>query len=169
MLLPVFCDKVRTRQNCVAHICCYSGSIAESIPLKFTLTHGLSALLAVLSLPTHLLAQTTADPAAPPPTPQADINTMPKWSEFPVPPTNITTPAEFQADVTETQAKRQQLQTETSALVWDDTVPEPFAADARGRIDPAHTAPIEAETTPAQIDAMAAELRKRAAPPPVIK
>jgi hypothetical protein len=134
--------------------------------------HRLSALLtalAVLSVPTHLMAQTVSDPAAPPPPPQADINTMPKWSEFPVPPTNITTPAEFRADVAETQAKRQQLQAETRALVWDNTVPETFAADARGRIDPALTAPIDAQVTPAQIDAQAAELRKRAAPPPVIK
>ena len=122
------------------------------------------AALALLAAPTHLLAQTTTEA-----TPQADINSMPKWSEFPVPPTDITTPAEFQAAVTDTLAKRQQLKTETDALVWDDTVPETFAADARGRIDPAHTAPIEAQTTPAQIDALAEELRKRAAPPPVIK
>jgi hypothetical protein len=146
-----------------------SGSIAESIPLKFTFAHRLSVSLAVLALtalPTHLLAQATAD--APPP-PQADINSMPKWSEFPVPPTNITTAAEFKADVTETQARRQQLRTETRALVWDDTVPETFAADARGRIDPVLSGPVDAQVTPAQIDAMAAELRKRAAPPPVVK
>ncbi|MCR6661029.1 MAG: hypothetical protein NVV72_17480 [Asticcacaulis sp.] len=137
--------------------------------MKFTSAHRLSAPLAALALlvgPTHLLAQTAAEPAAP----QADINSMPKWSEFPVPPTDITTPAEFQAAVTETLGKRQQLKTETDALVWDDTVPETFAADARGRIDPAHTAPIEAQTTtPAQINALAEDLRKRAAPPPVIK
>lgn len=137
--------------------------------MKFTSAHRLSAPLAALALlvgPTHLLAQTAAEPAAA----QADINSMPKWSEFPVPPTEITTPAEFQAAVTDTLAKRQQLKTETDALVWDDTVPETFAADARDRIDPAHTAPIEAQTTtPAQINALAEDLRKRAAPPPVIK
>ncbi|MGN6365301.1 hypothetical protein [Asticcacaulis taihuensis] len=136
--------------------------------MKFTSAHHMSAPLAMLALllaPTHLLAQTATET-----TPQADINSMPKWSEFPVPPTNITTPAEFQAAVTDTLAKRQQLKTETDALVWDDIVPETFAADARGRIDPAHTAPIEAQTTtPAQINALAEDLRKRAAPPPVIK
>lgn len=168
MVLPVFCDKFGTRENCVAHICCYSGSIAESIPLKLTFAHLLPAslvLLGVTLLPTHLLAQTASDvaPAA------ANINTMPKWSEFPVPPVNVTTSAEFQAEVTETLQKRQQLRTEARALVWDDTVPETFATDARARIDSAHSGPIDAQTTPAQIDALAAELRKRAAPPPVIK
>jgi hypothetical protein len=141
-----------------------SGSIAESIPLKFTLAHRLSILLALTAFPTQLLAQTTAD--APPP--QADINSMPKWSEFPVPPTNVTTAAEFQADVSEAQEKRQQLRTEVRALVWDNTVPENFA-EARDRIDPAFTAPIEAQTTPAEINALADELRKRATPPPVVK
>ncbi len=172
MLLPVFCARLRTRQNCVAHFLLFQAAIAESIPLKFPFTPCLPvsvALLIMMSCPTHLLAQTAADQAAPTPQPQADINTMPKWSEFPVPPTNITTPAEFQADVTQTLQKRQQLQSETSALVWDDTVPETFAEDARGRLDPAHLAPIDAQVTPAQIDAQAAELRKRAAPPPIIK
>lgn len=144
-----------------------SGSIAESIPLKLTLAHRLSVSLAVLALtsfPTHLLAQTTAD-AAPP---QADINSMPKWSEFPVPPTNVTTAAEFQTDVSEALTKRTQLRTEVRALVWDNTVPENFA-EARDRIDPAHSGPIETQTSPAQINALADELRKRAAPPPVVK
>jgi hypothetical protein len=52
--------------------------------------------------------------------------------------------------------------------VWDNTVPENFA-EARDRIDPAFTAPIEAQTTPAEINALADELRKRATPPPVVK
>lgn len=141
-----------------------SGSIAESIALKFTLAHRLSVLLALMAFPAQLLAQTTAD--APPP--QADINSMPKWSEFPVPPTNVTTAAEFQADVSKALEKRQQLRTEVRALVWDNTVPENFA-EARDRIDPAFTAPIEAQTTPAEINALADELRKRATPPPVVK
>jgi hypothetical protein len=141
-----------------------SGSIAESIALKFTLAHRLSVLLALMAFPAQLLAQTTAD--APPP--QADINSMPKWSEFPVSPTNVTTAAEFQADVSKALEKRQQLRTEVRALVWDNTVPENFA-EARDRIDPAFTAPIEAQTTPAEINALADELRKRATPPPVVK
>jgi hypothetical protein len=141
-----------------------SGSIAESIALKFTLAHRLSVLLALMAFPAQLLAQTTAD--APPP--QADLNSMPKWSEFPVPPTNVTTAAEFQADVSKALEKRQQLRTEVRALVWDNTVPENFA-EARDRIDPAFTAPIEAQTTPAEINALADELRKRATPPPVVK
>ena len=132
--------------------------------MKLTLAHCLSVWL--LLVPVPLLAQTAADPAAPPP--QTDIDTMPKWSEFPVPPANITTPAEFQADVTQTLEKRQQLRTEVRALVWDNTTPDNFA-EARDRIDPAHSSPIEAQTTPAQINALADELRKRAVPPPVIK
>lgn len=130
--------------------------------MRFTIAHRLLALLAIMSVPTHLLAQTVPDPA-----PRADMDTMPKWSEFPVPPANITTAAEFKADVTATLEKRKQLGTEVRALVWDDTVPDTFAAEARGRIDPAFSGPVDSQLTPAQIDAMAAELRKRAAPPPV--
>ena len=142
--------------------------------MKFTFTHRLSvslAMLALTSFPTHLLAQTVADPApesAPTPASQADMNSMPKWSDFPVPPTNVPTAAEFKADVSESLSKRKQLRTEVRALVWDNTVPENFDA-ARDRIDPAHSAPIDSQATPAEIDARAAELRKRATPPPVIK
>jgi hypothetical protein len=140
--------------------------------LKFILSHRLSASLALLVLallPTQLLAQATPDSAASAPQPRSDLNTMPKWSDFPVPPTNVTTNAEYQADVNETLAKRRQLRTEVRALVWDGTVPESYAKAARDRLDPAQMTPIDPQTTPAQIDALAAELRKRAAPPPVIK
>lgn len=135
--------------------------------MKLTLAPRLSvflALLALMSTPTHLLAQTAADTVPP----QADINIMPKWSEFPVPPTDITTDAEYKTDVSEALGKRKQLRTEVRALVWDNTVPENFT-EARDRIDPALKAPIETQTTPAQINALADELRKRAAPPPVVK
>jgi hypothetical protein len=142
--------------------------------LKFTLAHRLSvslAFLALASLPTHPLAQTapnpTPDPAQETAT-QADMDSMPKWSEFPLPPTNVPTAAEFKADVSAALGKRRQLRTEIRALVWDNTVPENFAA-ARDRLDPAHSAPIDAQATPAEMDALAAELRKRATPPPVIK
>ncbi len=132
--------------------------------MKLTIAHRLPVSLALLALtlPTHLLAQTAA------PAPQANIDSMPKWSEFPLPPTDVPTAAEFKADVAMALDKRRQLRTEVRALVWDNTVPENFAA-ARDRIDPAHTAPIDAQTTPAQMEALAAELRKRATPPPVIK
>lgn len=146
--------------------------------MKFTLAHRLSislALLALASFPTHLLAQTAPNPTPEPaqetataPAPQADMDSMPKWSEFPLPPTNVPTAAEFKADVSAALGKRKQLRTEVRALVWDNTVPENFAA-ARDRLDPSHSAPIDAQATPAEMDALAAELRKRATPPPVIK
>lgn len=140
-------------------------------------------VLALISGATHLWAQTTdtapqttPDTAAtqeipeavPQSTPPANLNTMPKWSEFPVPPTNVPTAKQVKAQVDITQAKGRQLKAEVDALVWDDTKAEPFAADAKSRIDPAQAAPVDAHLTPAQIDAMAADLHKRGeAPPPI--
>jgi hypothetical protein len=138
----------------------------ERIPLKQSHLLRLPVsllMLCVIAAPTHLWAQTTE------PAPPANLNSMPKWSEFPAAPANVPTALDFKANVDETQAKGQQLKTETDALVWDDTVAETFAENARERIDPAQSAPIDAKNTPEQIDAMAAELRKRATPPPPIK
>jgi len=172
MLLPVFCTKIRNKPGYGPselrrkYLLLYRRHSGEH-PLKPILAHRLFTLPALLALalfPTRLLAQTAAGSATPP----ANISSMPKWSEFPVPPTNITTADQFRAEVTETLEKRKQLRTEVRALVWDDTVPETFAQAARGRIDPAFSGPLDAQVTPAQIDALAAELRKRAAPPPVV-
>ncbi|MFT4075676.1 MAG: hypothetical protein QM647_09100 [Asticcacaulis sp.] len=148
-------------------------------------------VLALASGATHLWAQTTdaapqatsetapqATPETLPPTSpepaaqttaQANLDTMPKWSEFPVPPTDVPTAREIKAQVHATKTKGKQLKAEVAALVWDDTVAETFAADAKSRIDPAQAGPIDTDLTPAQIDAMAADLRKRGAAPPPIK
>jgi len=94
---------------------------------------------------------------------------MPKWSEFPVPPENIPTAAQYLVEVNATRAKRIQLRDEIRALVWDPETPASYENATRSRIDPARMAPVDQAFTPAEIDAMAAELRRRAAPPPVIQ
>lgn len=100
--------------------------------------------------------------------PAANINSMPKWSEFPLPPENVPTPAELLAKVTETKNQRQQLRTEVRALVWDESDPNVFAETARDKINPSLAGPVDGTSSVAEIEALAAELRRRAAPPPVI-
>lgn len=100
--------------------------------------------------------------------PAANINSMPKWSEFPLPPEKVPTPAELLAKVTETQNQRRQLRTEVRALVWDESDPNVFAETAHGQINPSLAGPVDSTSSVAEIEALAAELRRRAAPPPVV-
>ena len=107
-------------------------------------------------------AQTTPEASA------ANIDSMPKWSEFPLPPENVPTPAELLAKVTETKDQRKQLRTEVRALVWDESDPNVFAETAHGQINPSLAGPVDGTSSVAEIEALAAELRRRAAPPPVV-
>jgi hypothetical protein len=100
--------------------------------------------------------------------PAPNINSMPKWSEFPLPPEKVPTPAELLAKVTETQNQRRLLRTEVRALVWDESDPTVFAETARDKINPSLAGPVEATYSVAEIEALAAELRRKAAPPPVV-
>ena len=107
-----------------------------------------------------------ADSAAPS-QPSAPLDTMPRWSEFPGVPDAVPTPAEIRLRVNAQLAKRQELDKSVAALVWDKQEPEAIAAEAKGHIDPAYLQPIDPVMTPQQIDAFAASLRAKAAPPPV--
>jgi len=112
-------------------------------------------------------AQSQDGDAAAPVRPSAPLNTMPRWSEFPGAPEAVPTPAEIRLRVNAQLAKRQELDTAVAGLVWDKQEPEAIAAEAKGHIDPAYLQPIDPVMTPQQIDAFAAALRARAAPPPV--
>lgn len=112
-------------------------------------------------------AQSPAVDAAKPAQPSAPLNTMPRWSEFPGAPEAVPTPAEIRLRVNAQLAKRQELDTAVSALVWDRQEPDAIAAEAKGHLDPAYLQPIDPVMTPQQIDAFAASLRAKAAPPPV--
>ncbi len=119
--------------------------------------------------------QTTAiiDPpivSAPPlsaPPPVSSL-TMPKWSEFPVPPTNVPTPAVFAARVQAATARQVQLSREMAAITWDNDIGEPFAAASRNRFKADKLKPIDPALSTDQINAYAASVRQRAAPPPVV-
>lgn len=108
----------------------------------------------------------TADASASP-QPSASLNTMPRWSEFPAAPEAVPTPAEIRLRVNAQLAKRQELKTAVAALVWDKHEPNAIAAEAKSHIDPAYLQPVDPVMTPQQIDAFAASLRAKAAPPPV--
>ena len=99
--------------------------------------------------------------------PSAPLNTMPRWSEFPGAPEGVPTPAEIKLRVNAQLAKRQQLNAEVAALVWDKQEPDAIAARAKSEIDPAYLQPVDPIMTRDQAEAYAASLRAKAAPPPI--
>lgn len=116
------------------------------------------------------MAQAQSQTAADETTPfqlSAPLNTKPRWAEFPAPPEGVPTPAEIKLRVNAQLAKRRQLNAETAALVWDKQEPDAIAAEAKGHLDPAYLQPVDPIMTPQQIDAFAAALRAKAAPPPI--
>ncbi|MGA9658407.1 MAG: hypothetical protein WBQ60_04820 [Asticcacaulis sp.] len=115
-------------------------------------------------------AQSPADPAQPVAAPPAaNLNSMPKWSEFPVPPKDVPTAADIRQKVLVAENKRRQLNTEVDAIVWDEGDPDAYAKAAFAKIDPEKSEALSLYTTPEAMDARAAELRRRAAPPPIAK
>jgi hypothetical protein len=99
--------------------------------------------------------------------PSAPLNTMPRWAEFPAPPEGVPTPQEIKLRVNAQLARRQQLDSEVAALVWDKQEPDAIAAQAKAQIDPAYLTPVEPIMTREQAEAYAASLRAKAAPPPI--
>jgi len=99
--------------------------------------------------------------------PSAPLNTMPRWAEFPAPPEGVPTPQEIKLRVNAQLARRQQLDSEVAALVWDKQEPDVIAAQAKALIDPAYLKPVEPIMTSQEAEAFAAALRAKAAPPPI--
>lgn len=108
----------------------------------------------------------TPTPAVPDAAPASSL-TMPKWSEFPLPPKNVPTKADIAADVKEQNAKATRLSAQVAGLKWDPEVAEPFRKQLLSRIDPAYLKPIDAPMSLDAIEALGADLRRRAVPPPV--
>ncbi len=125
--------------------------------VRFAVLSGV--LCGVASLSTTSLAQTSPAPGA--------LGTMPKWAEFPVVPTDVPTAADIKARVNAEQAVQKQLNAEVAALVWDRQEPDQIRADLSGRIDLKHAGAVDEAMTPAQMEALAAALRAKAAPPPI--
>lgn len=94
------------------------------------------------------------------------VDTLPKWSEFPVPPSDVPTVAEFAQRVNSQTKASAQLKTEVSALTWDKEKPEPYADATLSRLNPIYIKRLDATLSRQEIEALAAELRRRAAPPP---
>ncbi len=109
--------------------------------------------------------QASAQTAAPetPPVP----STAPHWSEFPAAPENVPTVADIRMKVDAQLQKQRQLQSELAALNWDPQEPDKIYAEATSHIVPAMLTSVDPAMTPAQVDAYAANLRAKAAPPPI--
>lgn len=118
--------------------------------------------------------QTTAviDPpivAAPPLTapPPVSSLTMPKWSEFPVPPTGVPTPKDIAVQVKMQTDTAAALTAEVANLHWDGDAAEPFKAQTVARLDPDMLKPVDEQMSAEAIEAFGADLRRKAVPPPV--
>ena len=95
-------------------------------------------------------------------------SSFPKWSEFPVAPKNVPTPADFAQRVQMQSVQAQALKTEVAAIVWDTGTAEDLAAKSKGRLNPVFMKPVDQAMSQADIEALAASLRKRATPPPIV-
>jgi hypothetical protein len=103
-------------------------------------------------------------PAAPP---SPSLSTMPHWSEFPVPPTDVPTAADIKERVDAQIVARDLLRAQFRALPWDAFEPEALAAAIHAQINPAMLTPVDAPMTAEQLESMGAALRAKAAPPPI--
>ncbi|AQR63475.1 hypothetical protein BZG35_10290 [Brevundimonas sp. LM2] len=93
--------------------------------------------------------------------------TYPRWADFPKTSSDTLRPVEVAARVNTLRASAGALAGEASRIEWtlDDSVA--FAAGINARIDAQAIAPVTAETQ-AEVEAFAADLRRRgAAPPPI--
>ena len=106
-------------------------------------------------------------PPIPPATPKNDL-TMPKWSEFPVPPKDVPTVTDIAARVKTQDELRKQLTAEVAALQWDGDDPQKFQTASVARIDPAMLQPVDTPMSAAAIEAFGNEMRQRAVPPPIV-
>ncbi|MGN6424106.1 MAG: hypothetical protein ACTHLA_12440 [Asticcacaulis sp.] len=120
-----------------------------------------------------VLAQTAAPStdAQPAPllTPDTPVASMPRWSEFPVPPDHTTPLSEFAARVRSLNQMGAQLAHDEAQIHWPTITPEALHAQILARIDPAKMAPIDPMLSQKDIEAFAAKQRARATPPPVVQ
>lgn len=99
---------------------------------------------------------------------KGDLNTMPKWSEFPVIPDDVPTAADIKKRVESLKTVQRSLNAEVDAMVWDPQEPEKIAAEGRQEIASTLPPPVDEVMTPEQLEAFAAGLRAKAAPPPLV-
>lgn len=110
----------------------------------------------------------TSDPSVPLLTPDTLVASMPRWSEFPVPPKTVTPLSEFAARVAALNKTGAQLSHDEAQIQWPTITPEALRSDIMARLNPAKMAPIDKPMSQADIEAYAARLRAKAAPPPVV-
>ncbi len=105
-------------------------------------------------------------PVIPAPAPVSGL-TMPKWSEFPVPPKDVPTPADIAVEVKTQNDKARGLTNEVAALNWDPEDAETVRKETVARLDPDMMKPLDQPMSATAIEAFAADLRRKAVPPPV--
>ncbi len=97
----------------------------------------------------------------------ANLETLPRWSEFPAPPENVPSAADIRLKVNTMAGKGRQLRANASTIVWDNYAPDQLAAQFNKLVESRYLVTVDPELTPAQLDAFAASLRAKAVPPPV--
>lgn len=93
--------------------------------------------------------------------------TYPRWADFPKTATDTPQPIEVAARVNTLRASGGALAGEASRIEWTPGDPVAFANEVNARVDAQAISPVTAETQ-AEVEAFAAELRRRGtAPPPI--
>ncbi len=107
-------------------------------------------------------------PAPPVATPAAKSDNLPfpKWSEFPVPPTDVPTIPEIAQRVKVENDHGRMFTAEVNALVWDKDVPEPYAEATRNSLDPELSKPVDVAQAQKDIRDI---LSHHVVPPPLVK
>jgi len=91
----------------------------------------------------------------------------PRWADFPTTSTDTPAAVDVAARVDTLRASSGTLADEASRIEWTLDDPVAFAAQTKARIDARAVAPVTAETQ-AEVEAFAADLRRRGtAPPPI--
>ena len=100
------------------------------------------------------------------PAPKADNLPFPKWSEFPVPPTDVPTVAEIAQRVKSQNDLNKAFNARLNALVWDNYVPEAFAETTREAMNPEYSKPVDMAETQKEMQDI---LSHQVVPPPIVK
>jgi hypothetical protein len=85
---------------------------------------------------------------------------LPHWAEFPVPPTDVPTPAQIRANVEKTQAAYGVVAEAVKRLTWDEGTPEAFGSMVRARMEKSFPQPYDKIISDADIEAFAAQMRR---------
>lgn len=89
----------------------------------------------------------------------------PRWSQFPAPPANLTTPATFAAEAEGVEASQRELLQQAAGLQWTLCCTEAWAAETRAAVAPAFATPAPPDSQAATAEFIR-QMQAVSVPPP---